>query len=188
MTKFILYIVLFWATAEAVMCQSMTVPADIQASVIPKILLMNKNLRSDYNRKVKLVILYSGKQRNSEWVMNELTRSLESDSYQYSDIINEIIPVDLSNESNLEDILKDPDIAAVYITPLRGIDIGRIASLCKEYKKMTIGGIPSYNDYGVTVTFDSRNNKLLININTEAAKEEGVQFSAHLLKIANIVR
>ena len=71
---------------------------------------------------------------------------------------------------NLREIIKKKNIKILYITPLRGIDVSEISSICKEANVLTITGVEEYLENGVSVILSLINNKLKIIINQPSAK------------------
>ena len=84
-------------------------------------------------------------------------------------------------------ILRENKINVLYITPLRGLDVSKITSICKTASVLSISGVVEYIESDVSVILDIDDNKLKILINQKSAKSEGVDFSSRLLRIAKII-
>lgn len=153
--------------------------------LIPKIIAFDNNFseRTLEDEKVKVGIIYSHHVKNSTRVKDEIFEII-SKKDQY--IIKSKVEYVFIDVENYKSILKKDKFYAVYLTPLRGIDLLEVFKLCQNLNILSITGVYDYYDLGASVYFDLVNNSPKININLLSSKSEGVNFSSHLLKLAEI--
>ncbi len=184
--KLILTILL--VSIQPLLAQRIKVPIDLQLKVIPKIISLNKNFSFNENEKaINLSVLYSSQQRNSKQVYEEFETKEKTNGIIIKGKNANILSFDISSNSSLREYLINNKIHVLYITPLRGVDINKIRSICEEEDVLTISGVSGYIENNVSVVLDLKDSKLQIMINQKSAKSEGVDFSSRLLKIAKIV-
>ncbi len=183
--KFILAITLFTSTLS--MGQRVKAPIDLQLRVIPKILLLEKNLALSNDKYFKISILYSKEQRNSAQVFESFTKAANEFGIGIKDKEATVLPFDISSKSNFRVFVKSNNIKLLYITPLRGINISEITKICKEEGVLTITGVEEYIADQVSVVLSLEDNKLQIMINQKSSKQEGADFSSRLLRIAKLI-
>lgn len=165
-----------------VLPQEMPVPASVQGELIPKILLLNKSFAN--KKQINLGIIFNKYSRGSADAMNVISEKVKS-----SDVGITINPIqiELSLLNDIKVALNNYKLDAIYVAPLRGINLREIKTFCQENKIITISGTPEWTTEYFCIGFDIDNNKVKIDINIKTATEEGAEFSSHLLKIARIV-
>ena len=78
-------------------------------------------------------------------------------------------------------------VDALYITPVRAIAMEAITAVSQKRRELTLTGVPEFVDDGLAVGIDLHGQKPRILINLKAARAEGADFEARLLKLAKIV-
>ena len=183
-----LLLLILIVSLQPLVAQRIKVPIDLQLKVIPKIISLNKNFSFNENAEViNLSVLYSSEQRSSQQVYEEFEKKEKIIGMNIKGKNANVLSIDISSISNLREYLIENKIDVLYITPLRGVDIAKIRSICDEVDVLTISGVAEHIESNVSVVLDLENNKLQITINQKSAKSEGVDFSSRLLKIAKIV-
>ena len=168
--------------------QRIKVPVDVQLKVIPKIISLNKSFSFESNENaLNIAVLYSSQQRNSKQVHEDINNNLNSGGIVVKGKLTKFLSLDISAKNNIEDYLRENKINVLYITPLRGLDVSKITSICKTASVLSISGVVEYVENDVSVILDIDDNKLKILINQKSAKSEGVDFSSRLLRIAKII-
>lgn len=89
---------------------------------------------------------------------------------------------------NWEQALQTTAADVFYVTPMRGVDIRRIATIARRRGIRTMAGLTEYLQSGLSVAIGVRNDRPLILINLEAARAEGASYESQLLRLAEIVR
>lgn len=156
-------------------------PINAQFEFIPKIIAFDRNFeqRTDNVQKVKIGVLYSGIVKNSKRIKDGIENQVKNQKIRKLEI--DYVYIDISNKSELN---KLNDFYAVYITPIRGIDISGILKVCSDRKILSITGEYAHYETGASVYLYLSNNKPKIGINLDSSINEGCQFSAQLLKLA----
>ena len=168
--------------------QRIKVPVDVQLKVIPKIISLNKSFSFESNENaLNIAVLYSSQQRNSKQVHEDINNNLNSGGIVVKGKLTKFLSLDISAKNNIEDYLRENKNNVLYITPLRGLDVSKITSICKTASVLSISGVVEYVENDVSVILDIDDNKLKILINQKSAKSEGVDFSSRLLRIAKII-
>ena len=93
--------------------------------------------------------------------------------------------IDLDRES-LADCLKMHGAALLYITPLRAVDVGAVATTASNAGVTTVTGVPQYIAQGVAVGVRLQRDRPRILINLQGARLQGADFAAELLKLADV--
>ena len=93
--------------------------------------------------------------------------------------------IDLDEQSLIVELRKR-QVDVLYVAPLRALDITIVADAARATRVTTCTGTPDYLTAGlaVSVRYQGERPKLLINV--EAARLEGAEFSAELLKLAQV--
>ncbi len=178
--NYILLIALFLAEGEVV-GQEMPVPASTQGELIPKILLLNKNFVN--KPQIKLGIIFNKYSRSSAEAADVLIDKIKSPAIN---IKIRTVLIELSEIDNITETLNDYEFDAIYIAPLRGINLASIRTYCRTRKIVSFCGTPELVADYFSVGFDLVDNKVKIYINLKSALEEGADFSSRLLKIAQV--
>jgi len=183
--KFLLALLLL--SVQAILAQRIKVPVDLQIKVIPKILSLNKNFSLEKEDQFNFSILYSNNQRNSKQIFEAFKEVFDRRKIKIKNQHAIYHSIEVSDLSALRNHLRKNKIRMLYLTPIRGFDISKISRICKEEQVLTITGVEEYVENDVSVIFGLLENKLKIYINRKSAKQEGVNFSSRLLKIAKII-
>jgi hypothetical protein len=86
-----------------------------------------------------------------------------------------------------EEALLRVEADVFYVTPMRGANIERVASIARARQIRTMAGMTEYLKHGLSVGISVRNDRPLIVIDLEAARAEGASYQAQLLKLAEVV-
>ena len=76
---------------------------------------------------------------------------------------------------------------ALYIPMTKSVKLRQIISKLKNNNILTISDRQGFAKYGIILNFPVENQKVIIEINIDAANEQSIRFSAKLLRIAKIV-
>lgn len=172
---------------QSIFGQRNKVPVDVQIKVIPKILSLNKTFLVDTDDNLNGMIIYSNDQRNSKQIFDNFRENLKGKKITVNSRVIKILPFDIKRLKELRKYIKENNIRAIYITPLRGVDISSITKICREEDVLTITGVDEYKENMVSVILGLNKSKLQIMINQKSAKSEGANFSSRLLKIATLI-
>lgn len=167
--------------------QKLSVPIDVQLELIPKILTLNKNFTNLTTKPdIHIGIIFSSLVKSSTTVKDEIMKYVSNKKILVRDKQLIFIPLDIAKIKDLKKQFRKDDLESIYITPLRAYNIEIISKICKEEKIISFSSVSDYLKDKISIGFDLINNKVKISINITSAKEEGANFSSHLLKIAEI--
>ena len=76
----------------------------------------------------------------------------------------------------------------LYVAPLRSKDLSEIAASARAAKVTTVTGVPDYLQSGLAVSVRRQGGRPKLLVNLRAARLEGADFKAELLKLAEISR
>ena len=93
--------------------------------------------------------------------------------------------IDLDRETLIAGLARHKP-SVLYVAPLRAVEIGDVAVSARNANITTVTGVPHYISLGLAVSVRLQGERPKLVINAEAAKAEGADFSAELLKLAQI--
>lgn len=166
--KFIrILLFLFIVLTSAGLCysQTMFVPENIQAALLPKVLKYNPSLNQ--NQKIKMLIVYDSYSLASKnALIKELSVIMDPKAILTPDLEKNIADFDL-----------------VYFMP----GLQNLASMCKTKGVLSVAGISEYVENGqISLAFGVMNNKPKIFINLTSLEKEGQSLSSEILRISKV--
>ncbi len=165
----------------------MPVPVELQYPLFLKILTFDRNLKARVGKEIVIGIVYQGKFKSSLRVKDEFVNVIKNSPIKnVQEIPVKQVSINI-DESDLKSFISKEKIDALYITPMRAMEIESIIKLSREKKIITLTGIPNYVKVGLSVGIDAKDNQPQIVINLSGAKGEGVDFSSQLLKLAKVI-
>jgi hypothetical protein len=168
-----------WISSAAVSV-SMPIPVDVQIALFVNVWKLDRTF--DNSKPVTLVILYQQSYSESVSAKDDLLAAIV---HQKLHIV--AVAVEVGNQNLLESRLAEAAADAVYVTPLRAVDIAAIGNISRFRRLPTITGVPEYVDAGLGVGIGIRRNRPLIIVNLKQSRAEGSDFSSQLLALARIV-
>ncbi len=164
----------------------MPLPVKDQMPLFLKILSYDKNL-PERGDEIVIGVLYQERFRQSLLAKDELWTVMK----QYRTLSGRplrLVLLPLDEKTSLASVLDDPRVNVFYVSPLRAFDIEAITEVSREREIVTLTGIPSYLDAGLSVSLDVKGGKPQILINLPASEAEGADFHSQLLKVAKVMR
>lgn len=163
--------------------QEVAVPVDVQVPLFIKILSFDRNLGSRPPGPLLVGVLYQGNVRASAEIATQVKRSLKATGEDLK-----IISIDLDRSADLTEALAHQAVQVLYVSPLRGIDLRIVASISRQAGVRTVTGVPRYVEAGLGIGIDLKGQRPEIVVNLAAARAEGADLDAQLLKLARVVR
>jgi hypothetical protein len=170
------------AAVPAARAQEVPVPVRVQVPLFLRIMTFDRNLPARSSGDLRIAVLYQSRNRTSQVIADEVSRAIGSTPGA------EAVGIDLDKVSDLRTALVESRARVLYVSPLRGIDIGSIVRVSRETGVTTITGVPRYVDEGIAIGLDLKADRPEIVVNLEAARAEGADFTAQLLKLARVVQ
>lgn len=145
--------------------QTMPVPENIQAALLPKVLKFSPTLSQ--KAKLKMLIVYDN---NSQVSKDELIKGISS-----------IMDVKAIRPEELPQYITNADLVYFMVGLQKSVEI------CKTYKVLSVTGISQYVEQGnISLGFGLQNNKPKIYVNLSSLGKEGQSLSSEILRIAKV--
>jgi hypothetical protein len=162
--------------------QDMDVPVQIQVALFLKVLTFDRNLVVPPASELVVGVVFQSGYRSSVNAKNVAMTALQATGNSRK---IRAIAIDLDRET-LAAALPRYRPAVLYVAPLRAVEIGDLATTARNGNVTTVTGVPLYISLGLAVSVRLQGERPKLVINAEAAKAEGADFSAELLKLAQI--
>jgi hypothetical protein len=156
------------------------IPADVQVLLFSKIWMFDRSVAKD--RDVMMTILYQSTFRASAEAKDRIVDAVRAQGLKIR-----CQPVALDDTSHVADTLRLVQTDVFYITEMRGINILEVVRVSRSRRIRTITAVPQYLDAGVAIGLQVLNDKPNIVVNLGAARAEGSDLTAQLLRIVTIV-
>jgi hypothetical protein len=164
----------------------MDVPLAIQMPLFVKVLSFDRQLRARAGEQLTFAVAFQGGNRASTAIKDEVVRLLAAERSSLDGITIVVVSLDLDS-LDLASHLRSVAVHALYVTPLRGVDIARLASSARSAGVTTLSGVPRHIAQGLSVGVRVQGDRPRLMINVKAARLEGADFSADLLRLAQVV-
>ena len=166
--------------------EPMPLPIKDQMPLFLKILSYDKNL-PDRGDEIVIGVVYQERYRSSLLAKDELVAVMKQFRAVSGRPVH-LVPLAIDEKVSLADVLDEPRINVFYVSPLRAYDIEQITTVSRDQEIVTLTGVPSYLEAGLSVSLDVKGGKPQILINLPASEAEGADFHSQLLKVARVIR
>jgi hypothetical protein len=184
---FFLLIVALAIFSHELSSQEIAIPVDLQVSLFAKIVSFDRKFPERAGNEMVIGVVYQNIFRNSLVAKEQFCSSLENISDgKISGILFRYVPIDISEKSNLQQIVESENIDVLYICPLRAIELETIITASRTHRVLTFTGVPEYVERGISTGVGLKGNKPQILINLPASKAEGIEYTSQLLKLAKV--
>jgi len=174
--------VIYASTPADAHAQDMDVPVQIQVALFLKVLTFDRNLVVSPASEIVVGVVFQSGNRSSVNAKNVAMTALQAAGKRRK---IRAIAIDLDRETLLTALPRyRPSV--LYVAPLRAVEIGDLATIARDANVTTVTGVPQYVALGLAVSVRLQGERPKLVINAEAAKAEGADFSAELLKLAHI--
>jgi hypothetical protein len=160
---------------------SVPVPAEVQMALFVNIWKLDRNFNA--SKPITLAILHQEDYRESETMKDEVVAAVERLKLPIV-----CVSLEASTQRPLSSALWETHADVVFVTPLRGVSLDQIASICRYRHLRSFAGVPEYVDAGLAVGISVQKDRPVVIINLEQARAEGASFSSQLLALARVVR
>jgi hypothetical protein len=178
--------IIHFLTVTTVYAQDMVLPVDIQFQLFSRILSFNRAIPETGNADFVIIVLYQKSVRYSFDTKDQILQLSSLPKIGRRSV--RVQAVSFERESDLETALAATTGNAVYIAPLRSVDISKVIGVSQRRGLLTLTGVPDYVDRGASVGIGVRGEKPLVIINLASAKAVGADFSSQLLSIAKVIQ
>ena len=168
--------------------QEMETPAKVQYALLQKILFFDRNLKARAGDEIVIGILYQDNFKSSRDFKDDLLQIVADDPEpKIYNVPLKFVVLDLSEKVDLAARAVKQNIDIFYVGPLRAVEIKTVTAVSRDKKIFTFTGVPAFVEAGLSTGIGIKAEKPQIIINLPAARAEGVEFNAQLLKLARIV-
>ena len=129
-----------------------------------------------------MAVLYQSKFRESSEAKDHIIQGIRA-----QDLRIRCLPVALDDAVRIHDQLQQIKADVFYVTEMRGVDIQDVIRVSRARHIKTITVVTGYVEAGVAIGLRVRNDKPDILVNLSAAKAEGSDLTAQLLKLSTII-
>jgi len=178
-------ILLFFAPARA---EQMPLAVEAQIPLLLKVLTYDRNFEQKAGRELALGIVHDPSDRDSA----KATAEVGSTLYKFAGKTVKKLPlkyftIEFTGPADLERFVKEKHISVLYIAPGSAKALAAVLKVSEDLKLTTLTGVPDYVRRGVAVGIGVVQDKPQILINLAAARAEGSDFDASLLRIATVL-
>ncbi len=169
--------------------QELSTPVSTHFPIMIKSIQYDKNLQSRNSNVIQIAILYQENFRSSLNTKSAVMEYINSKRLNFTSNLNiKFLPIAIRKLDDLERIINGNDLYAVYICPLRSINITEIAVILRNHKILALSGVSDYIKSDIPNTVDIMGDNPKIVINLKYLKVSGIEFSVKFLKLVKIIQ
>jgi hypothetical protein len=185
---FITFVMFITFLSNDLASQQLTTPVIVHFPIMLKSLEYDRNLMNKNNGVIRIGIVYQEQFRPSLNAKNQLLRYIADNNIKnLAKYKLEIIPINLIDISEFSDFVKNNDIDVTYITPLRAVNIDKLAQIHKSNSILSLTGVVEYIDNKIPFSVDVVGDNPKIVIDLTNSRLSGADFSTNLLKLAKVI-
>lgn len=167
--------------------QSMDLPVETQIPIFLKLLTFDRNLPTEAGTELVVAIVFQGGNRASVELRRQVEAELKKAVRLFEGLTTRVVAVDLDDEPNLAARLVSDSVDAIYIGPLRAFDLKTLLLVSRPAHIRTFSGVSRYVTQGVAMGATLRGELPQILVNLTAARAEGADYPAQVLKLARVL-
>lgn len=186
-TRFLI-ILLVLAAISVTSAQQLAVPVDVQLPLLFKVLSYDRTLSAKTTAQLHVGILFQRSVRASVETKDAVLALQAAGALNDLDGIPlEFVPIDITDEPGWPATLAFIEPNILYVTPLHGVAVQSIATICRGHQIASITGVPEYVERGLSIGISGTEGKPQIIVNLSASIEEGLHIGSQALKLARLV-
>lgn len=171
--------------STSALAQEMEVPVAVQLPLLLKVMSFDRQLRARSAGTIVIAIAYQSGLRASAGAKEEAWRAV-SNVREIDGMPVSVVAIDLDRDE-LGPALTRSRVTLLYLAPVRGIDVDDFVSITRAAHVTTLTGVVRYVEMGLAVGVRLRGDRPRILVNLPASRREGAEFSAELLKLAQVL-
>ena len=160
-------------------------PVAVQLPLFLKVVSFDRQLRSRASGSIVIAFAYQGGFRASVDAKDQAWRAAvgvrEIDGMPVT-----LVGIDLDKE-DLNAALTRSKATILYVSPMRGVDVKELMAVTRASRVTTLTGVVRYVEQGFAVGVRLRGDRPRIVVNLVAARLEGAEFAAELLRLAEVL-
>jgi hypothetical protein len=164
------------------------IPAATQAQLFLNVLSFDRSLSERAGAELVVAVLLQRRYRASLDSGNDMLAAFaEAARGNLLSMPVRVIAIELLPELDLGAELARLEVEVVYVTPLRALSIDDISAATRELDVRSLTAVPEALNAGLAVGLGIRDGRPEVLIHLAAARAEGADFGAQLLRMARIV-
>ena len=169
--------------------QGMDAPAEIQIPLLYKILTFDRHLGERApGDDIVIAVLFQSGHRASVLARDQVVDAIKQmGAATISGHPVHWVTVELEDAESLRLSLTRIRVDVIYVTPLRGIELGPIMVAARAGGVTTFTGVPRYVERGLALGVGIARDRPQILVNLVAARAEGSDFTSQLLRVSRVV-
>ena len=183
--RLVLGTLLVFSASTAVGAQEMEVPVAIQLPLFLKVVSFDRQLRTRSAGALVIAFAYQGGFRASSDTKEQAWRAA-STVHEIDGLPVTLVAIDLDKEE-LSAALVRSKATLLYLSPMRGVDVKELMAITRANQVTTLTGVVRYVELGCAVGVRLRGDRPRIVVNLAAARLEGAEFAAELLRLAEVL-
>ena len=168
------------AVTHAAIGQTSTIPASVQLLLFSKIWMFDRSVPE--NEPMVMAVLYQSTFRASEEAKDQLVEAV-----RIGELKIRCVPVALDDVGNVVNTLEHVKADVFYVTEMRGVNVLDVVRVSRARHIKTITVAAGYVEGGIAIGLSVRNDKPVIVVNLTAAKAEGSDLTAQLLRVSTVI-
>jgi hypothetical protein len=173
-------VILLAIIARPVSAETSPIPAAVQLLLFGKIWMFDRSVAG--NDHLVVAVLYQSTLRSSAEAKDQLIAAVRAGGLKIR-----CIPVALDDAENVSHELQHVNADVFYVTEMRGISIADVVRVSRARHIKTITVVEGYVEAGLATGLRVRNDKPVIIVNLSAAKAEGSDLTAQLLRVSTVI-
>jgi hypothetical protein len=168
------------AVPDAAIAQASAIPAGVQLQLFSKIWMFDRSVAE--NDQIVMAVLYQSAFRASEEAKDQLIEAVRAEGLKIR-----CIPLALDDAGNIVSTLERVKADVFYVTEMRGVSILDVVRVSRARHIKTITVTAGYVEGGIAIGLRVVNDKPVIVVNLRAAKAEGSDLTAQLLRFSTVI-
>lgn len=162
---------------------------DLRVKILLRVLAFDRQLRSRVGKELTVGILHSERSGPSRAEKDEVLKALgQLRAVRVSGLPLRVAVLGYQGASELKAALGQRKIGALYVTAGLEADVGAIKGICRALRVSTMAGSRSYVESGLSVAVIVLDRRPRLVVNLPASKAEGMDLSAEMLGLADVIR
>ena len=180
-------VLLLGAATGPAQAQAMDLPVETQIPIFLKLLTYDRNLATSPGTELGVAILFQGGNRESLSVRRQAESELKKAAQLFEGLTVRVIAIDLEENGDLARRIAEDSVNAVYLSPLRAVDLKALLRVTRAAHVRTFTGVSRLVSQGVATGATLRGDLPQLLVNLPAAREEGADYPAQVLKLARVL-
>ena len=170
--------------------EPMSFPPDVQVTLLLKILTYDRSFAVKAKSQVMIGVVYVAGDAESVKAKDDILKTLQLFADRpIKGVPIKAVALEYTNPKSLAETVRSQGINVFYIAPGNANTLNELLRVSHTRGITTATGVPEYVQRGVAIGIGKKaDQKPDILINLPSSRQEGSEFDASLLRIANIVK